>query len=549
MAVHTITIRVQDRPGVLARISELLAGHGCNINSLRVRPERRPGVSRMRIITSVDEERLGVLVSTMGGLQDVLEVRAAADRAATGYWLVAYGLFATILGLNLATPLYAIYREQWALSPAMVALLFAAYAFVVIPAIVCFGQLSDRSGPRAILAGGAAVSLTASICLATAGGVYALLAARALQGLAVGMFNGVAVAALTLLHPSADRHRAALLAAIAVTCGNALSPLLSGMLAEWAPYPLQLPYALHAVLMLPAVVGLLLLRLRAPASGKGRDGVAVSAQTACAEAVAVGANADSAGAAGAAKPGARDADDAGVAGQPPSAAGPGLTPPELGYIVEAAPATLRAATAPRSAGVLHWPRVPRAIRGPFYTASASSFIAWAAASLFMSLIPSYMNEWVGRASYVLAGITAAIVLGVSAVSQALLGRLPLWRMATVGFAFLLAGFGVLWTSMLFSSPLLLVCSALLVGLGHGPLYAGSLASVNALAPGEARGDMVSFFYVGTYLGVALPVLGLGYAAQQLTLLHAVELFLAALAGLSLLVWLRWRKYDEWRSPT
>ncbi|AJY76022.1 MFS transporter [Paenibacillus beijingensis] len=465
--MQTITLRVTDRPGVLARVSELLAGRGCNIDSMKITQECRPGFALMRINARIDNDHLDILVREMGSLQDVLVVRSARERtAAFSYWTVAYGLFVTILGINLASPLYAAYKIQWSLTPGMIALLFAVYAFVVIPSIVLFGQLSDRIGSKAILLWGILVSLLASICFAMAGGVSMLLLARAIQGLSVGMFNGVAVSALTALHPSRDSHRAAFFAALSVTTGNALGPLMSGALAEWAPFPTRLPYLVHGLLILPGIIGLLLVRIQHPVPVKTR---------------------------------------------------------------------------------LHLPVLPRTIRAPFYTAAATSFIAWAVVSLFLSVIPSYMDEWIGRSSsYLFAAFTAAIVLGVSSASQSLFAKWPLPRMAAAGFVLLFSGLTSLVLTMHVSSSILLAVSAVLVGLGHGPLYAGSLASVNELAPEQARGDTVSFFYAGTYLGVAIPVLGFGYAAEYIGFVHAVELFSAVMCAFSVWTWMRWRNVNKWR---
>ena len=47
MSTHTISVLVEDRPGVLARISGLFSRRGFNIDSLAVGPTEDPGRSRM----------------------------------------------------------------------------------------------------------------------------------------------------------------------------------------------------------------------------------------------------------------------------------------------------------------------------------------------------------------------------------------------------------------------------------------------------------------------------------------------------------------------
>src|SRR5207237_1004067 len=88
-----------------------------------------------------------------------------------------------------------------------------------------------------------------------------LFAARSLQGLAVGMIGGAATAALVELDPANDRRRAALFAGLAQAGGSALGPVAAGMLGQWAPDPLRLPYfgGLGATALLAAISAVALL--------------------------------------------------------------------------------------------------------------------------------------------------------------------------------------------------------------------------------------------------------------------------------------------------
>ena len=46
---HTLSVLVEDKPGVLARVSSLLARRGFNIHSLAVGPSHEDGMSKMTI--------------------------------------------------------------------------------------------------------------------------------------------------------------------------------------------------------------------------------------------------------------------------------------------------------------------------------------------------------------------------------------------------------------------------------------------------------------------------------------------------------------------
>lgn len=52
---HTLSVFVEDKPGVLARVSSLLARRGFNIHSLAVGPSHEEGMSKMTIVVDAPE--------------------------------------------------------------------------------------------------------------------------------------------------------------------------------------------------------------------------------------------------------------------------------------------------------------------------------------------------------------------------------------------------------------------------------------------------------------------------------------------------------------
>jgi acetolactate synthase I/III small subunit len=71
---HTITVLVENRPGVLARASGLFARRGYNIESLAVSITDDPTVSRMTIVVSGDEQDLDQITKQLNKLIDVIKV-------------------------------------------------------------------------------------------------------------------------------------------------------------------------------------------------------------------------------------------------------------------------------------------------------------------------------------------------------------------------------------------------------------------------------------------------------------------------------------------
>jgi acetolactate synthase-1/3 small subunit len=79
---HTLSVLVEDKPGVLARVSGLFSRRGFNIESLAVGPTEHPEVSRMTIVVAVDEFPLEQVTKQLNKLIHVIkivELEAAAS--------------------------------------------------------------------------------------------------------------------------------------------------------------------------------------------------------------------------------------------------------------------------------------------------------------------------------------------------------------------------------------------------------------------------------------------------------------------------------------
>ena len=82
MSRHTLSVLVEDQPGVLARISSLFARRGFNIESLAVGPTEAAGVSRMTIVVNVAESPLEQVTKQLNKLINVLKIVELDNSAA-----------------------------------------------------------------------------------------------------------------------------------------------------------------------------------------------------------------------------------------------------------------------------------------------------------------------------------------------------------------------------------------------------------------------------------------------------------------------------------
>jgi MFS family permease len=183
-------------------------------------------------------------------------VTTTADPPDSRAWQrVGLLLLAVGWGANHIAPLLLVYRLRLGLDAAGPAMMFAMYALGLVPGLLLAGPLSDRRGRRAVVLPSATVALAASAVLGGLGGSFgALLAGRLLYGLgAGGVMSAGAVWVLELSHdaaPGAGARRAT----IALSAGFGIGPLISGLLAQYAPAPTVLPFAIHVAVLGSALV-------------------------------------------------------------------------------------------------------------------------------------------------------------------------------------------------------------------------------------------------------------------------------------------------------
>ena len=74
MSAHTISVRLENKPGALARVSQLFSRRGYNIQSLAVGPTERSDISRLTLRVDCSEHSLEQIEKQMHKLVNVLRV-------------------------------------------------------------------------------------------------------------------------------------------------------------------------------------------------------------------------------------------------------------------------------------------------------------------------------------------------------------------------------------------------------------------------------------------------------------------------------------------
>ena len=151
-----------------------------------------------------------------------------------------------------------VYRHALDLGAGSLEAMFGVYALGLIPGLMLAGPLSDARGRRLPVLAAATTSLVGSLLLIVGARSPALLY---LGRFVVGLGSGAAFSAGTAwlrelsLRPqgTADSAQAARRAAVAMTTGFAIGPLVAGVLAQWGPDSRVLPYLPHVAFMVAAL--------------------------------------------------------------------------------------------------------------------------------------------------------------------------------------------------------------------------------------------------------------------------------------------------------
>ena len=74
MSKHTLSVLVENRPGVLTRVAGLFARRAFNIHSLAVGPTEHEGISRMTVVVDVDALPLEQVTKQLNKLINVIKI-------------------------------------------------------------------------------------------------------------------------------------------------------------------------------------------------------------------------------------------------------------------------------------------------------------------------------------------------------------------------------------------------------------------------------------------------------------------------------------------
>jgi MFS family permease len=374
-----------------------------------------------------------------------------------GFWVAALAFLVNMGFSAVPTPLYVLYQQRDHFSTIMVTVVYAVYAVGVIASLFVAGHISDWVGRKRVFVPALLVNVASALIFIFAPSLPGLLVARVVCGISVGLTTATATAYLGELHlgtsigTAVSPRRSQVVATAANLGGIGVGPLAAGLLAQFAPSPLRLPYILFGIVL--TVLAVL---------------VALSPETV----------------------------------ERPTPA-PRWRPQRIA--------------------------VPGHARRTFFAATAAGIAAFAVYGVFNSLAPSFLAGTLHQHSHAVAGAVAFAAFAAGGLAQIALSRTSRVALLRIGPLLLIPGLVLLAAGMWLSSLPMFIVGGVVSGAGGGLVFRGALATAGGTAPPESRAEVMAGYFLGAYVGLSVPVVGLGIATQFASARAVMVVFAAIVA--------------------
>nr|WP_075017123.1 MFS transporter [Actinacidiphila rubida] len=175
--------------------------------------------------------------------------------------------------------------------------------------------------------------------------------------------------------------------------------------------------------------------------------------------------------------------------------------------------------------------VPAGVRGVFTPAAIAVFAGFSVLGLFTAVAPAFLARYLGVDNIAAAAAVVMSAFLASLGGQVLMGRFGVARSLVLGCLVLVGGLALIGASLLSEELGLLVAGAVVSGVGQGLSFRSSVATVSRVAPAEQRGATLSALFVAGYVGLSIPVVGIGALSVGVGLRSAGVVFVACVIAL------------------
>ncbi len=194
----------------------------------------------------------------------------------------------------------------------------------------------------------------------------------------------------------------------------------------------------------------------------------------------------------------------------------------LGLLVLALVAVFGIRVGPRESTVPSGPthrfvRVPSDIRPVFALAALAAVIGFALAGIFSGVSPSFLSQDLKITNHAISGATVLLTFGCAAIAPLVVRDLSQRRMLRMGAACVPVGLALIIAAVWTGAAAPFFVGTVVCGSAFGICLRGGVGLLNQVAPVGERGEVFSAFFVAAYLGLSVPVVGLGVMADAVGL--------------------------------
>ena len=184
--------------------------------------------------------------------------------------------------------------------------------------------------------------------------------------------------------------------------------------------------------------------------------------------------------------------------------------------------------------------VPPQERSLFFAATAAGFAAFAVFGVFNSLVPSFLLGTLHIESHITAGAAAFAPFAAAAAAQIVQSHVPSLALLRRSVPVVVIGLALFAGGMWAGSLIMFLVGGALTGAGGGMVFKGALVVTVSKAPANSRAEVLAGYFLGAYIGLSVPVIGLGvattyWAAKDVMLVFVVLAAVAIAASIRAVV--------------
>jgi MFS family permease len=176
--------------------------------------------------------------------------------------------------------------------------------------------------------------------------------------------------------------------------------------------------------------------------------------------------------------------------------------------------------------------IPRAGRTQFFSALLGIVLVLAVLGMFVGLAGTVLVTPLHHTSLALAGETVFLVFAAGSATAAATSGWPLRRLLLAAVALMIGGLAIAVTAVWLPAPslALFLLGGAVIGAGGAAGFKSTLGVVVAVSPGGSLAEALAAYFLGGYIGLSVPVIGLGVALRYISTPVAMLVFSATVAA-------------------